>query len=135
MACVWGGHKHHPDDIRKCELTGLSIHFQFATANTPYRLLPLIEMLDGVKRNSDEPARWPDVADRIAAATKRGKYNIEAAILSPDSRHLATCSEIRTMLGMRVYQVGALYELASKSVVGRICIGKRGKENWTEADR
>jgi len=131
--CVWSGHRYHPDDIRKCELTGLSIHFQFATPNSPYRLLPLLEMLDGVKRSSDEAERWPDVADRIAAATKRGKYNVEAAILSPDSQHLATCSEIRTLLGMRVYQVGALYDLASDSVVGRICVGKRGRENWTEA--
>jgi hypothetical protein len=134
-ACVWSGRKYHPDDIRKCELTGLPIHFEFATSSSPYRLLPLVEMLDGVKRNSDEAERWHDVANRIAAATKGGKYNVEAAILSPNSQHLATCSEIKAMLGMRVYQVGALYDLASNSIVGRVCTGKRSREHWTEATR
>jgi hypothetical protein len=119
----------------KCELTGLPVHFEFVTTNSPYRLLPLVEMLDGIKRNSDESDRWHDVAERIAAATKGGRYNVEAAILSPDSRHLATCSELRAMLGMRVYQVGALYDLASNSIVGRVCTGKRGRDNWTEATR
>ncbi|MBR1213552.1 SNF2-related protein [Bradyrhizobium sp. JYMT SZCCT0180] len=131
--CVWSGRKYHPDDIRKCELSGLAIHFQFATSSNPHRLLPLLEMLDGVKRNSDGAEKWSDVAERIAAATKRGKYYVEAAILSPDGQHLATCSEIRTMLGLRVYQVGAIYDLASNSVVGRICVGKRRRESWTEA--
>ena len=131
--CVWSGRKYHPDDIRKCELTGLPIHFEFATPSSPYRLLPLVEILDGIRRNSDGAERWPDVADRIAAATKGGKYNVEAAILSPDSQHLATCSELRKMLGIRVYQVGALYDLASNSIVGRVCTGKRGRESWAEA--
>jgi superfamily II DNA or RNA helicase len=133
--CVWSGHKFHPDDIRKCELTGLRIHFQFSTSSSPYRLLPLIEMLDGIKRNSDEADKWPDVADRIATATKGGKYNVEAAVLSPDSQHLATCSALRTLFGIRTYQVGALYDLAKNNVVGRICIGKRGRENWSETAR
>jgi hypothetical protein len=134
-ACVWSGRKYHPDDIRKCQLTGLPIHFEFATSSPPYRLLPLVEMLDGIKRNSDKADRWPEVANRIAAATKGGKYNVEAAVLSPDTQHLATCSELRTMLGMRVFQVGALYDLASNSVVGRICAGKRGRESWSETTR
>jgi hypothetical protein len=133
--CVWSGRKYHPDDIRKCELTGLPIHFEFATPSSPYRLLPLVEMLDGVKRNSDEAERWHDVADRVAAAVRGGKYNVEAAIISPNNQHLATCSETRTMLGMRVYQVGALYDLASNSIVGRVCTGKRSREHWTEATR
>lgn len=133
--CVWSGKNYHPDDIRKCELTGLAIHFQFTTPTSPSRLLPLVEMLDGVKRNSDKSEKWSDVAERIAAATKRGKYNVEAAILSPDSQHLATCSELRAMLGMRIYQVGALYDLSSNSVVGRISIGRRGRESWNETAR
>ena len=34
-SCLWSGRKFHPDDLRVCELTGLPIHFQFATASTP----------------------------------------------------------------------------------------------------
>ena len=85
-------------------------------------------MLDGVKRNSDESDRWHDVADRI-------EYNIQAVILSPDSQYLATCAELKAMLGMRVYQVGALYDLTSNSIIGRICTGRRSRENWTETVR
>jgi superfamily II DNA or RNA helicase len=128
--CIWSGRKIHPDDVRKCQLTGLPIHFEFATSTSPYRLTPLVEMLDGVKRNLDKTERWHDVAERIATANKGGKYSVEAAILSPDSRHLAICAELRVMLGMRVYQIGALYDLASNSIVGRMCRGRRGRENW-----
>ena len=130
--CVWSGRKSHPDDLRKCELTGLPIHFEFATTNAPHRLAPLNEMLAGLRRNADEAQRWPDIAERIAATNGGGKYSIEAAQLSPDQLHLAICSEHRTLFGMRNYQVGALYEVASGSIIGRICTGKRGRSEWTE---
>jgi superfamily II DNA or RNA helicase len=133
QTCVWSGRRYHPEDIRTCELTGLQIYFEFTTANVPYRLRPLIEMLDGVKRNMDQVQVWYDVADRVATATKSGKCSVEAAILSPSSQHLATCSEIKGMLGLRVYQVGALYDLDSNTIVGRVCTGKRGRQNWSEA--
>jgi hypothetical protein len=93
--CVWTGYKYHPDDIRKCELTGLPVHFGYITPSAPFRLRPLIEMLDGVKRNSDRSEKWHDIADLIAAATKGGKCYVQAAILSPNNKHLATCSERR----------------------------------------
>lgn len=128
--CVWSGHKVHPDDIRKCELMGLPIHFEFATPTAPYRLLPMIEMLDGIRRNSDLSDQWPEVAGRVAVATKGGKYRVEAAVRSPNDQYLATCSELRTMLGMRVHQVGALYDLTNSTIVGRICKGRRNKEHW-----
>jgi len=63
-----------------------------------------------------------------------GKYHVQAAILSPNNKHLATCSERRAMLGMRVRQVGALFDLTSNSIVGRICTGKRSRESWSEAE-
>lgn len=134
-ACVWSGSKYHPEDIRRCELIGLSIHFEFATVEKPYRLKPLLEMLDGVRRNTDEIEIWPNVADRIATSTKGGKYSVEAATLSPTGLHLATCSELRTMFGIRAYKVGALYDLGSDTIVGRICKGKRGRESWVEEIR
>lgn len=43
-ACVWSGYKYHPDDVRKCELTGLPIYFEYASSGTPFRLRPLMEM-------------------------------------------------------------------------------------------
>lgn len=133
--CAWSGRAAHPDDIRTCELTGLSIHFEFMTPHAPYRLLPLIEMLNGIRRNSDGVEKWPEVASQLTSAKNGGKYRVEAAIISPDNRHLATSSESRAMLGLRVYQIGALYDVSAKSIVGRICVGKRGKENWIETER
>jgi superfamily II DNA or RNA helicase len=130
--CTWSGRDTHPGDVRKCELTGMPVHFEFTTTTAPHRLLPLIEMLDGVRRNSDKAESWNDVADRITSANKGGKYNVQAAVLSPDNQHLATCSELKAMLGLRVYQVGALFDLSSSSIVGRICIGRRGREHWAE---
>lgn len=135
QTCAWSGRTAHPDDIRTCELTGLSIHREFMTPTAPYRLQPLIEMLNGVRRNSDGIERWPEVASQLASAKNGGKYRVEAAIVSPDNRHLATSSESRALLGLRVYQIGALYDVSAKSIVGRICVGKRGKESWIEIDR
>jgi hypothetical protein len=90
-------------------------------------------MLDGIKRNSDRSEKWDDIARLVSAATKGGKCQIEAAILSPSNTYLATCSERKAMLGMRVHQLGALFDLTSNSIVGRICTGKRGRESWNEA--
>ncbi|QIO36988.1 DEAD/DEAH box helicase [Bradyrhizobium sp. 1(2017)] len=133
--CVWSGRAAHPDDIRTCELTGLAIHFEFMTPHAPYRLQPLIEMLNGVRRGSDGVERWPEIANQLTSAKNGGKYRVEAAIVSPNNQHLATSSESRAMLGLRVYQVGALYDVSTKSIVGRICVGKRGKESWIEIAR
>jgi superfamily II DNA or RNA helicase len=133
--CAWSGRDVHPDDIRTCELTGLSIHLEFTTPNAPHRLSPLIEMLNGIRRNSEGSEEWAEVASRLASAKNGGKYRVEAAIMSPNNRHLATSSESKTMLGIRVYHVGALYDISAKSIVGRICVGKRSKENWTSIAR
>lgn len=131
--CTWSNRKSHPDDIRRCQLSGLPIHSDYSTPSKPYRLLPLIEMLNGIRRNSDNADLWKRVADLLGVATKGGKYTVEAAILSTSGQYLATCSEIRTMLGLRSYHVGALYDLASDSIAGRIAKGKRGKEAWIES--
>jgi hypothetical protein len=57
---------------------------------------------------------------------------VEAAVLSPAKQHLATCAEARSFLGIRVRQVGAVYAVGEKSVVGRIASGKRGPQGWVQ---
>ena len=54
VLCASSGRKSHPDDLRVCELIGLPIHLEFATTGARSRLLPLVELLDGTKRNADE---------------------------------------------------------------------------------
>jgi superfamily II DNA or RNA helicase len=130
--CFWSGHRSHPDDLRTCNLTGLPIHHEFAAAGGAPRLQPLAEMLDGVRRTADEMPLWDKVAGQVTAALKGGKCRVEAAVLSPAKRHLATCAEASRFLGMRVRQVGAVYAMGEKTVVGRIASGKRGPRGWIE---
>jgi hypothetical protein len=130
--CLWSGQKFHPDDLRVCELTGLPIHFEFATANSNPQLQPLVDLLDGVKRTADVPQLWNAVTTKVAATLGKGRCRVEAAVLSPDKRHLAVCSEVRTLLGFRVHQVGLVYAIGDHSVVGRVAQGRRTSEGWSE---
>jgi superfamily II DNA or RNA helicase len=128
--CLWSGRKVHPDDIRACALTGLAIHADYATPQSPPRLRPLAEMLDGMRHNADQDEIWDRVAQRLALALKGGTCRIEAAILSPSKQRLATCAESKTMLGFRVHQVGAVYDLLDDAIIGRLAEGKRNGSGW-----
>jgi hypothetical protein len=130
-ACFWSGRKSHPDDLRVCELTRLPIHFEHATGDHAPRLRPLSEMLDGIRRTTDETQLWDSVAPRVAAAVKGAKCRVEAATLSPTKMHLATCAEARTLMGIRIRQVGAVYNLNDTALIGRLAVGKRGPSGWT----
>jgi WD40 repeat protein len=114
-------------------LTGLHIHFEFATANSNPRLQPLVDLLNGIKRTADEPQLWDDVTTKVAAALGKGRCRVEAAILSPDGQHLAVCSEVRTLLGFRVHQAGLVYAIGEHSIVGRAALGRRTSEGWSGA--
>jgi hypothetical protein len=130
--CLWSSRKCHPDDLRVCGLTGLPIHFEFATANSNPRLQPLVDLLNGIKRTADEPQLWDAVTTKVAAALGSGRCRVEAAVLSPDRRHLAVCSEVRTLLGFRVRQAGLVYSIGDHSVVGRAAQGRRTSDGWSE---
>lgn len=69
----------------------------------------------------------------MAVALKGGKPRVEAALLSPSNRHLAICSESKTLLGLRVRQMGAIYDLADQSIIGRIAEGKRNGTGWASS--
>ncbi|MBF0148280.1 MAG: DEAD/DEAH box helicase family protein [Magnetococcales bacterium] len=127
--CFWSDLKTHPNDMRDCALTRLPIHFQFAAEGTP-RLKPLAELLDGIRRTADETPLWESAATQVAAVLNRGKCRVEAAVLSPTGKHLALIAEVKTFMGLRKHQVGAVYEFATKTVVGRIAEGKLSWSNW-----
>ena len=55
---------------------------------------------------------------------------VEAAILSPSKQRLATCAESKRMLGLRVQQVGAVYDLVDDAIIGRLAEGKRNGSGW-----
>lgn len=130
--CVWSGGKFHPDDLRLCELTGLPFHFEFATTNGKPRLQALVDLLNGIKRTADEPQLWDAVTTKVAATLGKGRCRVEAAIHSPDRRHLAVSSEVRTLLGLRRHHAGSIYAIDDHSVVGRVALGRRTSEGWSE---
>jgi hypothetical protein len=128
--CFWSGRTAHPDDLRACALTEIRIHADYATPQAPPRLRPLVEMLDGVRHNADQDAIWGKIAQRIAHVLKGGTCRIEAATLSPSKQRLATCAENKTLLGLRVHQVGAVYDLVGDAIIGRLAQGKRNGSSW-----
>jgi len=133
--CFWTGGKFHPDDLRICELTGLSIHLEFATANGKPRLQALVELLNGIKRTADEPHLWDAVMTKASAVLGKGRCRVEATVLSPNKQHLAVCLEVRTLLGFRVHQAGLLFSIRENSVVGRVAQGRRTSDGWSEVKR
>jgi superfamily II DNA or RNA helicase len=128
--CLWSERKAHPDDLRTCAMTGLTIHADYVTSQSPPRLRPLAEMLDGMRHNADQDDVWDRVAQRLTRALKGSTCRIEAATLSPSKQRLATCAESRTMLGFRVHQVGAVYDLIDDAIIGRLAEGKRNGSSW-----
>ncbi|MGC2639149.1 MAG: SNF2-related protein [Acidobacteriaceae bacterium] len=130
--CVWSGQKYHPDDLRTCALTGLPIYFEFATLTGSPRLRPLVELLDGIKRTTDEIAVWNSAASAIGTLNRANKCKVEAAVLSPAKTHLAMCCEVKTLLGLRTNQLGAIFDLGGRTAVGRMAVGKRGNGGWLQ---
>lgn len=128
--CFWSGRELHPDDLRTCVLTGLRVHAEYVTPDSRPRLRPLAEMLDGLRHNTDESEIWDRVSQSLARVLKRGTCRIESATLSPSKQRLATCAESKTMLGLRVHQVGCVYDLTDDVIVGRLAEGKRSGNGW-----
>ena len=129
-ACVWSGRKCHPEDIRVCSLTGLSIHFAFAIGDRAPQLRPLVDILGGESRAADETPRWNEISIKLSAELPGAQGTLEAAVLSPDRGCLAICSKAKTLLGLRVQHIGAVYWLGEATFIGRIVRGKRGSRGW-----
>jgi hypothetical protein len=79
---------------------------------------------------SDAANHWEKISSKTSNALRGSRCHVEAAYVSPDKRHLAVCSEVRTLLGLRVQQAGLLYSIEDHSIVGRIAMGKRTTKGW-----
>lgn len=131
--CFWSGRATHPDDLRICELTGLPVHVDY-TVDGGSRLQPVIEMLQGIRRTADEQPLWSEIADRMSIALNGRGCRIEAATLSPAGKHLATCSEVKSLLGLRVRHAAGIFSLADHALTGRVPEGKRKAGYWQQSD-
>lgn len=130
QSCAWSGERYHPDDLKVCGLTGLRAHKRFFTEQGAERIRPLADLLAGTAINADKTEAWDDIATQIGLIRGGGKTRIESAILSPSQRSLALCCEVKTMLGLRVHQFGAIYHLDERRIVGRAVEGKRRADGW-----
>jgi hypothetical protein len=127
--CVWSSRKCHPDDLRTCELTQVTTHFEYMTSNGGIRLEPLLNLLNGVRRKSDKQELWPKVVEDISRVLG-GRSEIEAAVSSAGGDHLAVSLETKNWLGLKTRQAGFLYAIRDRATVGRVVLGKRGTEGW-----
>jgi SNF2-related domain/Helicase conserved C-terminal domain len=131
--CMWSGRKYHPEDLRSCALTGVSVHFKFVTSDAGARLRPLADLLYGMRRTADAFDLWETIAAKASAALGGGRCRLEAAQTSPDGRHLAVCSEVRSLFGRSVQQAGLIYSFSDDQIIGRIAVGTRSPRGWTTA--
>jgi hypothetical protein len=129
IICAWGGNFCHPDDIRECDLTCLSIHVSFATAGPRSRLKPLAEILEGSRQTADRTDLWELIASRLNAAVKGNIHTISAAI-SPTGKRLAVVADAKIFFGIRVTAVGFVYDIDQASLVGAIAKGRRTAKGW-----
>ncbi len=127
--CTWSSRKCHPDDLRTCQLTQVSAHFEYMTTNGGIRLEPLLSLLNRLQRKTDKAELWARVAEDLAPVLN-GRLQIEAAISSPGGDHLAVCLETKSWLGLKTRRAGCLYTIRDRAPVGRIVLGKREPEGW-----
>jgi len=127
--CFWSGKDCHPDDLRICQLTGLSAHFKFMTTSGGTCLEPLVNLLRGVTRRTDVESAW-DTVSLHASRLSKGKVKIESSECSPSGRHLAVCGSTRNWLGRNIRHLGMIYVLGEKLLVGRIVSGRRTPTGW-----
>jgi superfamily II DNA or RNA helicase len=128
--CIWSGRKSHPEDLRICQLTRITTHFEFMTTNGGIRFEPLVALLNGVMRKADMPDAW----SKIVANTSEfldGRLQVQSSISSPNGELLAVCLETKNWLGLKTRHAGLLYTIRDQTAVGRIVVGKREPEGWT----
>jgi len=132
-ACIWSGRKCHPNDLRACNLTGESIHFEYAVIRDGKPCLEaLAQLLDGTRKKADKPEVWDDIIKNTSEAIGNNHNEVEAAELSLNGKIMAVSLEVRSWLGLKIRQSGILYSVIDNSPVGKISTGKREENNWTK---
>jgi hypothetical protein len=119
--------------MKTCALVGLTVHVNFLTEATSPRLKPLGEMLDGTRVSADGAQHWAAIATKLTEIRKGGRCQIKAACSSPSGHRLAISCEVKTLLGLRTSQIGAIWDLQQQTFVGRIVEGRRKESTWMQS--
>src|SRR3989338_84277 len=131
--CSWSGRKCHPEDLKNCELTGVSIYSEYISAQPPSRLELLFNLLNGTRKKSDKPELWPTISSYVSSSLKGGKCKVEDEELSPGGKNLAVTLEVRTWIGLKIRHAGLIYSFQDNATIGRIVTGKRGDNGWVQS--
>lgn len=130
---MWSGRKCHPEDLRDCELTGVAIYSEYITAQPPFRLETLLNLLSGIRKKSDKTELWPVIENYVLTLLKGGSCRVENAELSPGGANIAVVLEARRWMGLKVRHVGLIYSLQDKVNIGHLVTGKRGDKGWIQS--
>ncbi len=128
-ACTWSSRRCHPDDLRTCQLTGITAHFEYMTRERGTCLEPLSNLLHGILRRAERPELWPEIIANTSQLLG-GRSRVAAAEASPDGDHLAVCVETKNWLGLSIREGGLLYSVRDNVATGRIVLGKREAKGW-----
>lgn len=131
VSCIWTGELTHPDDIRVCALTGLRFSTPFVTIeDLPYRVTSLVQALNTPNAIADRTDLWPQVESHLSSRLG-GKTEIESGHVTPTGRHLLVCANNKKYFGLRTTVVGAVFDISSNAIVGRVCVGRRKRGVWS----
>lgn len=130
--CIWSGKKSHPQDIRVCYLTGLSFHIDYMTDDRPSKFEVVNDLLNGSNRKAEKSDLWNKIIDSASSVLGHRNFKVEASEVSLSGKHIAVCVEIKTLLGFKVRYGGFIYSPVDNIVVGRIAVGKREMNSWSE---
>ncbi len=130
--CLWSGEFWHPDDIRVCSLTQVSVHVDF-TVSQPPKLLPLVELLHGDNLSTDVRQWWPIIESAFASKTGNERGHVVNAVLSPSRRFLACAVLSHSMMGLKKRVTGLVFSFEKKKIMGTVVVGKRSGGSWSPA--
>ena len=129
--CSWSDNKYHPDDLKICNLTELPIYVGYLSGKNQAGLEPLVNLLRGVERRTDEQEEWGPIADKVSKVLQSKNWTVESAILSPDKKKLAICFEVKTWMGLKIRYAGLLYSIQDANIIGRVALGKLENNDWS----
>ncbi len=126
--CNWSSLRSHPEDLKICNLTRLSIRSEYMNSNECFGIL--LDLLNGIRRKKDKVELWGDILKQSSAIINIKNCEIESVELSLDNQHLAICLTVKSWMGIKVRKAGLIYSIKDKEIVGRIVLGKRDNKGW-----
>ena len=126
--CSWTGNRFHPEDIRICKLTGLTIHQEFLTEDRSY-LRPLFDLLNDLQ-SSPDGKKYPLLEGAVSRKLKGLKCRIVSGAISPTKNTWAVCAVSKSVMGFKIDHLGFVLSPQTKEIIGQIAQGKRTRNGW-----